>query len=475
MQIQTPVPSLSTSRRGFLSLGGAALASAAAGAALSGCGGAAHAADGAIWSGTGNLAVSATGPNGAKINGFVAPQYQSVFDAFVANFNTRGEIGASVAVTVNGAAVVEAWGGYADALSPTPSQDWNRDTVSLVFSCTKGATALCAHILVAQGLLELDKPVADYWPEFAANGKGAITVRMLMQHAAGLPAIAFASPVPEGGWADWGLMTSLLAAQAPWWEPGTAYGYHALTFGWLVGELVRRVSGKSLGAFFQEQVAQSLGADFWIGMPSDKLPRVAPMLSATESLPYDPFLAAIFGNPASMQGAVFFNLGGWLGLPPSTPPAYNTAASLQAEIPAAGGVTNARGLATLYAALANGGAVAGTRLLPSDYTASLGQIHSALPVDRTLLLPTRFGLGFHGSIDNRVLGPGLSVIMGAPAFGHGGFGGSVGFADPQARLSFGYTMNRMGPGTGLNDRGQSLVDATYRALGYGSDRWGAWV
>ena len=468
-----PLEPLPTSRRGFLSISGAALASAAAGATLSGCGGA-QAADGAFWT-TANPAVSASGPNGARINGFVAPQYQPVFDAFVANFATRGEIGASLAITANGVPVVEAWGGYADALTAAPSQAWNRDTVSLVFSCTKGATALCAHMLIAQGKLDLNQPVAKYWPEFAANGKAGITVRMLMQHAAGLAAIPFSSMVPPGGWADWNLMTSLLAAQAPWWEPGTAYGYHALTYGWLVGELVRRVSGKSLGAFFQEQVAQPLGADFWIGMPADKIPRVAPMLGATESLPYEPFLAKIFSDPTSMQSAVFFNLGGWLGVPPTTPPAYNTNASLQAEIPAAGGVTNARGLATMYAALANGGALGTTRLLPSDYTAQMGLIHSGLPVDRTVLIPTRFGLGFHGSIDNRQLGPGLSVIMGANAFGHAGFGGSFGFADPQAKLSFGYNMNRMGPGTGLNDRGQSLVDATYRVLGHSGNKWGAWV
>jgi len=464
---------LATSRRGFLSLGGAALASAAVGATLSGCGGA-SAADSAFWT-SANPAVSATAANGAKINGFVAPQYQGVFDAFVANFNTRAEIGASVAVTANGVPVVEAWGGYADALSAAPSQPWNRDTVSLVFSCTKGATALCAHILIAQGKLELDKPVAHYWPEFAANGKGAITVRMLMQHQAGLAAIPFNTPVPPGGWADWNLMTSLLAAAPPYWEPGTAHGYHALTFGWLVGEVVRRVSGKSLGTFFQENVAMPLGTDFWIGMPADKLSRVAPMLSATEQLAYEPFLAKIFSDPSSMQSAVFFNLGGWLGIPPSTPPAFNTEASLKAEIPAAGGVTNARGLATMYGALANGGALGSTRLLPSDYAGQMGMIHSASMLDRTVLVPTRFGQGYHGSIDNRVLGPGLSVIMGANAFGHAGFGGSVGFADPQAKLSFGYTMNRMGPGTGLNDRGQSLVDATYKALGYSGNKWGSWV
>lgn len=466
-------PTAAPSRRDFLSL---ALISAAAGASasLTACGGSAMAADANIWSGTANPAVGGTAPNGAAINGFCAPAFRPVFDAFVANFRDRGEIGASIALTLEGAPVLEAWGGNSDALSATPVAPWNRDTVSLVFSCTKGATALCAHILVAQGKLELDKPVAHYWPEFAANGKSAITVRMVLQHEAGLAAIPFSSPVPPGGWADWTLMTSLIAAQAPWWEPGTGHGYHALTYGWLVGELVRRVSGQSLGAFFQSQVAQPLGMDFWIGMPAAQLPRVAPMLGTTEALPVDPF-AAKLADPASLQVATFFNLGGWLGMPPATPPAYNTTASLQAEIPAAGGVTNARGLATMYAALANGGALGGTRLLPAEYAAQVGLIRAAGSVDRNLLLSTRFGQGFHGSIDNRATGPGLSVLMGAQAFGHAGFGGSIGFADTQSRLSFGYTMNRMGPGTGVNERGQSLIDAAYRVLGYSGNRYGAWV
>jgi CubicO group peptidase (beta-lactamase class C family) len=209
-------------------------------------------------------------------------------------------------------------------------------------------------------------------------------------------------------------------------------------------------------------------------MPGSQLPRVAPMLGTAEVLPVDPFIAKL-ADASSLQAAVFFNLGGWLGLPPSTPPAYNTNASLQAEIPAAGGVTNARGLATMYAALANGGVLGSTRLLPGDYAAQLGLIRSAEPIDRTVLVSTRFARGFHGSIDNRATGPGLSVLMGANAFGHAGFGGSVGFADPQAKLSFGYTMNRMGPGTGLNERGQSLIDATYQVLGYSGNRYGAWV
>lgn len=471
--METDMAAIQSDRRNFLAMAGSSLLGGAASASISGCS-EAQAADGSMWHATGNSAISALGPNGAQINGYCAPAYKPVFDAFVANFQQRNEIGASVAVTVKGVPVLEAWGGFADALAATPSEPWSRDTVSLVFSSTKGATALCAHMLVAQGLLDLDKPVAFYWPEFAASGKAFVTVRVLMQHAAGLAAIPFTSPVPMGGWADWKLMTSTLAAQAPWWEPGTAHGYHALTYGWLVGEVVRRVSGVSLGTFFRDQIAMPLGMDFWIGMPSSQLDRVSPMRAATEALLVDKFVNAAMSDPASLQAAVF-NIGGWLGVPPSTPPAYNTATSLQTEIPAAGGVTNARGLATMYAALANGGALSGARLLPSDYVASLGMIHSALPIDRTLLVSMRMGLGFHGSIDNRAIGAGLSALIGASAFGHAGSGGSIGFADPRVNLSFGYTMNRMGAGTALNDRGQSLIDAVYGVLGLASNRYGAWV
>jgi len=463
----------SPTRREFLSLGSAATVLGCASLAP-GCIRPAAAA-GPMWTSTPHPAVSATAGNGALIHGYCVPAFRPVFDAFVANFNQRNEIGASIGVTLKGVPVLEAWGGYADTLSATPSVPWTRDTVSLVFSCTKGATALCAHTLIARGLLKLDKPVAYYWPEFAANGKSAITVRMVMQHAAGLAAIPFSTPVPNGAWADWTTMTALIAGIAPWWEPGTAHGYHAMTFGWLVGELVRRVSSVSIGQYFADQVATPLDIDFWIGTPADVLPRVSPMRANTEVLANDPFTARIFSDPTSLQAAVFFNIGGWFGLPPSTPPAYNSTASLQAQIPAAGGVTNGRGLATMYAALANGGKLGSLRLLPADYAATLGAVYSAGLVDRTVLTSTRFGQGYHASIDNRAIGPGQSAIMGRTAFGHAGFGGSIGLADPQAQLSFGYTMNRMGPGSGLNDRGQSLVDAVYRVLGHASDSHGFWV
>lgn len=457
---------LSTTKRDFLKAGGVAMLSAAAGGLLSACSDSA-AQSASIWSSSIQPAVSATTANGALVQGFCAPAFRPVFDTFVENFSARGEIGGSVALTHKGVPVLEAWGGFSDALSAKPSTPWQRNTVSLVFSCTKGATALCAHILAARGMLDLDAPVAKYWPEFAANGKQAITVRMLLDHSAGLPALR--TPVAAKGWADWTYMTGLLAAETPFWEPGSAHGYHALTYGWLVGEVVRRVSGVSLGTYFAREVATPLGLDFWIGLPASVEPRVAPMLPSTEVLPTDAFTVKAVTDPASLQ-ALIYNAGDWLA-----GGGFNSAPGHLAEIPAAGGITNAQGLAAMYLPLANGGKSGALQLLPPDYTARLSAIQTAGHVDRVLLAGTRIGLGFMGSIDNRVVGPNLSLLVGLGAFGHSGFGGSFGFADPQASLSFGYSMNRMGPGAALNERGQKLVDSTYLALGHTSSKYGFWI
>lgn len=459
-----------STRRSFLALG-SSLAATSAGL-VSGCG----TADAASPSWDTTLPLKqVTLSNGALVSGYVSDRFTPVFDEFVRNFEQRGEIGASVAITHKGLPVLEAWGGYADTLSERPSQPWQRDQLSLVFSCTKAATALCAHILIAENALDLNRPIAHYWPEFAAHGKGAATVRMALHHAAGVPAIPFATPVPDQAWADWSYMTNALAQMSPWWEPGTMQGYHALTYGWLVGELVRRVSGASLGQFFRDRVARPLGMDFWIGLPSEHLARVAPMLGTNETLPGDPFMSRIALDPSGLQASVFFNIGGWFGAPPSTPPAYNSRLSLQSEIGAAGGVTNGKGLATMYAALVNGGSYNGVRILPQDYVAQLGTIHAATAIDQTFRMSSRFGLGFHGAMDNRQYVANASVSLGTTAYGHAGFGGSIGFGDPTEQMSFGYHMTRMAPGAALNERGQGLVNAAYVALGYRSQVAGFWV
>ena len=403
-------------------------------------------------------------------SGTCDPRFGAVRDAFERNFAERGEVGASVCVTLDGETVVDLWGGIAD---PGSGRTWERDTIGVIWSCTKGATALCAHVLVARGALELDAPVASYWPEFAKNGKGAITVRMVLAHQAGLP--AFTEPIPENGYCDWELIVNRLAEQAPLWAPGTRHGYHALTYGHLVGEVVRRVSGRSLGTFFREEIAEPLSLDLWIGLPQAHEPRVAPTISAPFPEPGDvipTFYRVAMTDPDSVGALVLMNSGlvfapGWI----------DTRDAHAAELPAFGGIGNARALAGMYRALALGGAVDGVEIVDDGELVAMGAVVSATSVDATMLVPTRWSLGFVKTIDNSAREPGDrdGVILAEEAFGHVGMGGSIGFADPHARMSFGYTMNRQGMTTGLDERAQSLIDATYTALGYRrSPRGGSW-
>lgn len=400
-----------------------------------------------------------------EIQGSCDPKFQLVRQEFERNFRERGEVGASVCVTLHGETVVDLWGGMARPDTQTP---WTSETVSIVFSSTKGATALCAHILASRGQLDLDAPVAKYWPEFAQAGKDKIPVKMLLNHQAGLPAVR--EPLPQGAYANWDLMVNALAKEEPFWEPGTRNGYHALTIGWLVGEVVRRVSGKSLGTFFRDEVAKPLGLDFWIGLPEDKESRVSPMIATA------PDLDSVFFREMTSRGTItslaMLNVGGYMGAKPE----YDTRAAHAAEIGGAGGITNARGLAGMYAPLACGGKLKGVELVNSDTLARMAQVSSATGRDAVLLMPTRFALGFMKSMDNRRAPLGIldSALTSEEAFGHVGAGGSFGFADPKAEMSFGYTMNKMGAGILLTDRGQSLVDATYRSLGYQSNASGAW-
>ncbi len=387
--------------------------------------------------------------------GTAAPRFAAVREEFERNFAERGEVGASVCVTVGGEPVVDLWDGVADPETQAP---WNSDTIVLVWSCTKGATALCAHILAARGVIDLDAPVARYWPEFAKGGKDGITVRMLLNHQAGLPALR--EPIPENGLCDWDAVVDALAAMEPLWEPGTRH------FGHLVGEVLRRVTGRSLGTFFRTEVAEPLGLDFWIGLPEEQEPRVAQSISPAPPAPgqpLPPFYAVGMTDPTSIPGMIVWNSGGIL-----LPGAVNTRQVHAAEIPSANGITNARGLAGMYRPLALGGEFGGVRLVPEDAVPAMGAVSAAVARDATMLVPTRWASGFMKGVDNTHLPPGQgdAVILSEEAFGHLGNGGSLGFADPKARLSFGYTMNRLGGGIGLDERGQALVDAVYRVLGY---------
>lgn len=403
-------------------------------------------------------------------SGTCDPRFGAVRDAFERNFAERDEVGASVCVTLEGETVVDLWGGIAD---PGSGRAWERDTIGVIWSCTKGATALCAHVLVARGELELDAPVASYWPEFAKNGKGAITVRMVLAHQAGLA--AFTEPIPENGYCDWELIVNRLAEQAPLWAPGTRHGYHALTYGHLVGEVVRRVSGRSLGTFFREEIAEPLNLDLWIGLPEAHEPRVAPTIPAPFPEPGDvipTFYRVAMTDPDSVGALVLMNSGlvfapGWI----------DTRDAHAAELPAFGGIGNARALAGMYRSLALGGAVDGVQIVDDVELVAMGAVASATSVDTTMLVPTRWSLGFVKTVDNSAREPGDrdGVILAEEAFGHVGMGGSIGFADPPARMSFGYTMNRQGMTTGLDERAQSLIDATYTVLGYRrSPRGGSW-
>ncbi len=393
------------------------------------------------------------------VSGYCDERFAEVRAEFERNFAERGEIGASVALLVDGQPLVDLWAGTVDR-DGTP---WSEDTMTVVFSCTKGATALCAHLLADRGELDLDAPVAEYWPEFATNGKEKATVEMMLNHSVGVP--AFRDRLPDGACADWDLMVERLAAEEPWWEPGTRNGYHMMSFGWTVGELVRRVSGRSLGTYLAEEIAGPLGADFFIGIRPEHEDRVASIIPAKPQRDdMTEFTKVVVDEPTSLQRMALMNNGGF---DPNNP-VYR-----RAEIGGGGGVANARGLASMYRPLAIGGG----DLFSARAVARMGEVSVATKRDATLLLPTRFALGFMKSMDNRRVpfGDRDSVILSSQAFGHVGAGGSIGFADPARGLSFGYAMTMMGPGILLNPRGQALVDATYRALGCTDNGSGVWI
>lgn len=393
--------------------------------------------------------------SGTHVNGYCADRFRPVLDAFIENFEADIELGASVAVEFQGHTVVDLWGGIANSVK---KQLWQRDTIGVVFSNTKAATALCAHLLVDAALIDLDKYVSYYWPEFAQNGKREITVRMLLDHSAGLPALR--EILPDAAIYNWEEMTERLERERPFWEPGTCVGYHGLTFGWLVGEVVRRVSGLSLGRFFQEQIATPLQLDFWIGLPDTEEHRVADIVPVAQPRkPVNRFQTAIKYHPESISALYFKNTGGW------RPLGFNSRAGHAAEIGAAGGISNARALARMYGALAADGEYREGRLIRPATLHAAVEISSATHQDLTLLIPMRYAAGFMRTIDNRAR-KFDSACFGRNAFGHVGAGGSLGFALPTHRVGFGYTMNRMGAGLLLDSRADRLVEALYRILRY---------
>ncbi|MEX0684155.1 MAG: serine hydrolase domain-containing protein [Dehalococcoidia bacterium] len=386
-----------------------------------------------------------------EIHGICQPGYERIRDAFARNFEEHGEIGAALSLVVDGEPVVDIWGGHAD---PARTRPWEQDTIVNTFSTTKGITTVCALRLVEQGKLDLDAPVATYWPEFAQAGKEKITVRQLMSHRAGLPAVKDIIPVEHSH--SWEPLVNALAAQEPWWEPGTAHGYHAVTFGSLVGEVIRRVSGKSVGTFWREEVAEPFGIDFHIGFGSEKDSRVAEMIPA-ELASIDPensFARALM-NPMSVSFKAFMIT----PLLMVNPTYMNTREWRAAEIPAANGHGTARALARLYGALATGGELDGAPVLKPE-TIDMAREEQSSGEDIVLLMPTRFGTGFMLDV------PEYQVTPTGALFGHPGLGGSFGFADPDARIGMGYVMNQMMfPGADLIDvRWQGMLPAIYASV-----------
>ncbi len=384
-----------------------------------------------------------------EVNGMCDPRFRPVEDAFRENFENYGEVGASLAVMVDGRMVVDLWGGHMDAARTRP---WERDTIVNVWSTTKGIVATCAHRLVDQRLLELDAPVAKYWPEFAQAGKEKLPVRYLLSHQAGLPAVR--EPLPIGSAFKWDVMTEALAKQESWWEPGTKHEYHAFTYGWLVGEVIRRITGTTVGTYFRKEIAEPLGLDFHIGLGAEHDARVAEiippempqpgetnfvmeMLRDTESMSFK-----AIGNPLDLMNFANANTREWRA----------------AEIPAANGHGNARAVARLYGALARGGELDGVRVL-SQAAIDRAIVEQASGPDQVMGQPLRTALGFVLTSPEAPLGPNPR------SFGHAGAGGSLGFGDLDARIGFGYAMNRMLQRDSLFDpRWGAMIDAVYASL-----------
>ncbi|HEV3266509.1 MAG TPA: serine hydrolase domain-containing protein [Acidimicrobiales bacterium] len=386
------------------------------------------------------------------IDGRVEPGYEGVRDAFAANFDERGDQGAAFCLYKDGVPVVDLWGGTADRRTGLA---YGPDTLQLVFSTTKGATAVCANLLIERGLLDPSAPVTEYWPEFGAEGKAGLPVEWLLTHQAGLPAIDATLTLPEA--LAWDPMIAALAAQKPLWEPGTAHGYHALTYGWLVGEVVRRISGKSLGTFFAEEVATPLGLEFWIGLPESEEGRVAPLNMSldhiAEMAPEElDRMATNFGPDGLGTRALF--LGGAFGSFEDGDGVFNTRAVHAAEVPAANGITTARSLARMYAGLI--GEVDGVRILAS---ATVEQMTTPRTSGEDLVLGAEsiFGLGM-------LCDSPFSPFLGPGSFGHYGAGGSVGFAQPGSGVAFAYVMNQMRLGLSGDARTGSLIEAVHATV-----------
>ncbi|MFE9817428.1 serine hydrolase domain-containing protein [Streptomyces sp. NPDC005773] len=381
-----------------------------------------------------------------QIHGHCDERFAAVRSAFEANFRERDELGAAVTVLVDGQPVADLWGGWADGARTRP---WEQDTLVNVWSTSKGPVALCAHILVDRGLLDLDAPVAAYWPEFAAAGKADVRVRHLLSHRAGLAGLRAPHTLAE--LYDWELTTARLAATEPWWEPGTRSGYHALTYGFLVGEVIRRVSGLLPGEFLRREVTGPLGIDFTVGLPEKEAVRVAELVVPKADRAQQ---AALFAQMEPVAVASLLN-------PPTGAAAANTPQWREAEIPAANGHGTARAVASLYGILAGRGSSGGLRILSEE---AAERVREGQGSCRDLVLGAGFAHETEIALGLWLSGPDASYGPNPRAFGHDGAGGSCGLADPENGVALGYVMNRMGPHIANDPRKTALVEAVYASL-----------
>jgi CubicO group peptidase (beta-lactamase class C family) len=379
------------------------------------------------------------------LNGNVDPKFEAVLDAFVQNYRSEDEVGSSVSVVLDGRTVVDLWGGWRDAAR---LREWQHDTLVCMMSVSKGLMGLAFSLLVDRGLVDIQEPVATYWPEFASNGKQTLPVRFILDHRAGLPFVA--DPLWPGAIYDHRATCEALAAQAPLWEPGSVAAYHIHTQGYLIGEIVRRVTGKTIGAFLRDELAAPLSADFMIGgMSAHDQARCAEVMPNMEAR----LFAAKETESQTLRSKVFVQ-----NPAEPWPVTLNSSAWRESEIASGNGHGNARAVARIYGAFARGGELDGVRLTrPPSIEAMIAEQHNM-----TELMQER---PYHQALGVLLNTP-EAVYMGPNprAFGHHGIGGSIGFADPDARIGFSYAANRMHAVGTNGPRAARLIDALYGAL-----------
>ncbi|MGW2516642.1 serine hydrolase domain-containing protein [Streptomyces sp. NPDC001617] len=379
------------------------------------------------------------------VNGAVAEGFEPVREAFVRNFAELEDRGAAVAVYREGHKVVDLWGGTKDVDGIEP---WQHGTAQIVRSATKGVAAAVLLLLHQRGELDLDAPVGEYWPEFKAAGKERTRVWHLLAHRTGVPVLD--TPLTPAQAADPDLGAEAVAAQTPVWEPGTDHGYHAQTYSWLTGELVRRITGREIGEWIADEIASPVRADFWLGLPYAEQARVG-RVAQLDDPPVDPnglrtrpkrAVSEAYADPASLTRRAFAAI---TPLPDENDPAYRAAA-----LPASNGIATADGLARFYASLV-GEVDGGTRLFTPE-TVELARTERSAGPDRVLVVHTRFGLGYmlHGA---------ASPLLAPTSFGHPGRGGALGFADPESGIAFGYVTNGFRKSVTADPRAQALVRA----------------